>query len=741
MFTSSLLNRTLAAVLIPVLCVVGFILSQSSDLVSQLKGKVQSELETTLDNLEHDLARDLDVTGQLAHVLARNTGIVAAFEEHQGDRLYQWGRHMIDAGMVSRVTFVDSKGIVLARSHDEFRFNDLFLETEVIKRSSSGKAYVCLVRGETDWFFRSVAPVMLYDVMSLGVVMVEKQITEAFLKDMATGYGLDRIVPGPDGIGAKNPDPEKFLKATRIMAIPCQDPSGACRLTIVKDVQEQMSGIRQKNRKLIGLTLVATLAAVFFIYLSISYFLQPVWKMHASLNQFQNKKLSLRDLIDHLKPLQLLKSELGMIAGSVISTLHRLEHVQQNLEQMVGQRTRELETRTQQLREEVNERKKAEKEYRLVVENATEAIFLVQDGGIKFPNPRTLQFFSVSQDEIERLTFSGLIHPLDREPVLERNALLLSSDERPQTCSFRVMPRNGKERWGQLNTVSTLWENRPATLNFIRDITELKQAQEIMIQSEKLLSLGGLAAGMAHEINNPLAGMMQNAQVVIKRLSTDMPANVTAAAEVGIPLDAIRTYMEKRQILQSLKCINDAGTQAAEIVNNMLSFARRGEGRKFLQNVDEILDNALVLARNDYDLDQTHDLRRIMVEKDYSPSLKPVLCEKSKIQQVFFNILKNAAEAMADKCQETGHRNRLILKTYEDRDMSCIEIRDNGPGMDETIRKRIFEPFFTTKGVDRGTGLGLSIAYFIIVEHHGGSLEVASEPGNGAAFIIRLPLA
>jgi len=116
-----------------------------------------------------------------------------------------------------------------------------------------------------------------------------------------------------------------------------------------------------------------------------------------------------------------------------------------------------------------------------------------------------------------------------------------------------------------------------------------------------------------------------------------------------------------------------------------------------------------------------------------------VKCEASKIQQVIFNILKNGAQVMSESV-EKKKEPRFTLRLMPEEDMARIEIEDNGPGMDEATRKRVFEPFYTTKPVGAGTGLGLSVSYFIITENHGGTMEVESEPGKGAKFIIRLPL-
>jgi len=177
----------------------------------------------------------------------------------------------------------------------------------------------------------------------------------------------------------------------------------------------------------------------------------------------------------------------------------------------------------------------------------------------------------------------------------------------------------------------------------------------------------------------------------------------------------------------------------ANIVDNMLSFARKNDSVYSSQNLNELMDKTLDLAATDYDLKKQYDFKTMNIVKSYEESMPLVPCESAKIQQVLLNILRNGAQAM----QSAGSENATftLLTRYEaDRDVACLEIKDNGPGMDETTRKRVFEPFFTTKPIGEGTGLGLSVSYFIITENHGGELSVVSELGKGTSFYIRLPL-
>ncbi|MBU1344897.1 MAG: GAF domain-containing protein [Proteobacteria bacterium] len=270
------------------------------------------------------------------------------------------------------------------------------------------------------------------------------------------------------------------------------------------------------------------------------------------------------------------------------------------------------------------------------------------------------------------------------------------------------------------------------------DITDQVRLEEMMIQSEKMLSIGGLAAGMAHEINNPLAGMMQNAQVIYNRISKDIPANETAAREVGITMKDIRAYMEKRDILHKLDLINETGNRAAKIVKNMLGFARKSDSILETQDLSTVLRKTVELAKSDYNLKKQYDFKLINIIEEFDAATPPVLCDKNKLQQVFLNILKNGAQAMFET-RSPSFAPRFILRIYKEPGFACIEIEDNGPGMDEETRKRLFEPFYTTKPVGDGTGLGLSVSYFIIVKDHKGEMTVASTPEKSTRFIIKLP--
>jgi len=273
----------------------------------------------------------------------------------------------------------------------------------------------------------------------------------------------------------------------------------------------------------------------------------------------------------------------------------------------------------------------------------------------------------------------------------------------------------------------------------IDDVTEQVRLEEMMIQSEKMVSVGGLAAGMAHEINNPLGVMMALAQTIERRFSKEVKRNSHIAQQVGIDLDRLNEYMERREILNFLGGIREAGIRAAKIVRNMLDFSRKSESLYIECSVAEMLDKAIDMASTDYDLKKKYDFRSIQIDRQYDTKLPVVNVIETEIGQVFLNLFKNAAQAMSEKTLD-NMPPKIILRTHQDNDWVQIEVEDNGPGIDSTTQKRIFEPFFTTKSVGTGTGLGLSVSYFIITKNHKGEFFVESNLNLGTKFIIRLPI-
>ncbi len=305
---------------------------------------------------------------------------------------------------------------------------------------------------------------------------------------------------------------------------------------------------------------------------------------------------------------------------------------------------------------------------------------------------------------------------------------------------------NGEKRYKNVGIFPLITDSAQGAVIQIDDITVRVRIEEMMVQAEKMMSVGGLAAGMAHEINNPLGGILQSVQNVFRRTSPELPKNEETAAECGTNLESIRCYLEKRNILNFLESIRESGNRASEIINKVIRFSRPSESRMAPLHLAELAERVLELAEHDYDLRKRYDFRNIEVIREFDPEMPTVPCMETELEQVLLNLLRNAAQAMEPKLSVSGEKEShdrspcIILRLIREGRMARIEVEDNGPGMEPHIVKRIFEPFFTTKPVGTGPGLGLSVSYYIITNNHKGTLTVESEPGKGTKCIIRLPL-
>ena len=233
---------------------------------------------------------------------------------------------------------------------------------------------------------------------------------------------------------------------------------------------------------------------------------------------------------------------------------------------------------------------------------------------------------------------------------------------------------------------------------------ELVEIQAHLVQSEKLASIGKLAAGIAHEINNPLGGILLYSHLILEDTEKNHPH------------------------YENLKKIVKETTRCKDIVKGLLEFARPKEPEMGMVDMNELLNKSLTL------MERQALFQNIDIRKSYKPGLPKIFADGAQLQQVFINIILNAAEAM-------NGNGALTLKTSVDtgRDMISIEFTDTGHGIREEDKKRLFEPFFSTKEVGKGTGLGLAISYGIVQKHRG-VIEVQSEAGHGATFTVKLPL-
>ncbi|MCK9263230.1 MAG: PAS domain S-box protein [Deltaproteobacteria bacterium] len=427
----------------------------------------------------------------------------------------------------------------------------------------------------------------------------------------------------------------------------------------------------------------------------------------------------------------------GNLMGYVGNSLDITDRVQADmnlrtyrdrLEDLVRERTSELEASSERLKQEIAERRKAEdairrseEQYRLVVENANEGIAIAQNGAFRLVNPKLSEMIGYSQEELLSKPLDDLIHPQDRQMVITRHRQRMTGKTPPDMYSFRIIDKEGRTKWLEINAVKISWQGRPATLNFLTDITgrlrmeeDRKKMEAQLSQTQKIEALGTFAGGIAHDLNNILYPIIINIEMLL------------ADTEEG------------SDIHDTLKQILGAAYRQRDLVKQILAFSRRSEQKMSPVNVIPLLQETLSLLRSS--LPSTIELRSHI---NAHPDI--VMGDATEIQQIILNLGKNAAESLnAQKgVIDMGlTRTRLnpleTFQTLKPGDYLQITVRDNGRGMPSHMLDRLFEPFFTTKEVGKGIGMGHPVAHGI-AQKLGGAITVESEPGRGSLLTVYLP--
>jgi PAS domain S-box-containing protein len=270
------------------------------------------------------------------------------------------------------------------------------------------------------------------------------------------------------------------------------------------------------------------------------------------------------------------------------------------------------------------------------------------------------------------------------------------------------------------------------------DITERKKLEQQVLISQKMTTIAGLVAGVAHEINTPLSGILQSIQLIEMGLDPSVEQNRILATDTGIDLEKLQTYLKQKELNYFLRGIKKSADTAAHIVAELLQFSKPQDGIPAQSELSGLIDRSIELALTDYNLKKEFNIINVEFIRQYSPELLQVICLAEEIEQVLINLIKNSCQAMAER--NGPATPQITLRTSKKSGMAVIEIEDNGPGIDKKIREKIFDPFFTTKDVGSGSGLGLSVSYSIITDKHDGIIRFECPPDMGARFIIELPI-
>lgn len=366
-------------------------------------------------------------------------------------------------------------------------------------------------------------------------------------------------------------------------------------------------------------------------------------------------------------------------------------------------------------------------------------IFILKDFGV-FPfNFLTFRMISVgAMIEVTLLSIAvaDKINVLQKEKTESQAQALeaLQENERIVREQNVMLEKKVSERTSELQSSNN---------NLNQAMTDLKNTQAQLVDAEKMASLGQMTAGIAHEINNPINFVTSNISP-LKRDIEDVFEILSKYEElkegdgIKVQLEEIEELKEdleldylKEEIDSLLKGINEGANRTSEIVKGLRVFSRLDEDALKKANINECVESTLVILRS-------NSKGECQISSEFDPNLPEINCYPGKLNQVVMNIVNNAIHATMKATEDHAER-KVCVRTELTDDTIKISIKDNGVGIEESIRSKIFDPFFTTKDVGEGTGLGLSIALGIIQDHKG-RIEVLSTVGEGSEFILTLPI-
>ncbi len=440
---------------------------------------------------------------------------------------------------------------------------------------------------------------------------------------------------------------------------------------VEKKTQSAMKEISDTKIILFGLIGIGPLLATGLTFFFIKGFTRPVDVLLRAIRKLKSGDLDSR--------IEGLKDEFGEVAAS-------------------------FNDMTSSLKEQMYKIEESEMRYRMLFESAKDAIFIIaaegeEPGKIVAANRAAAEMHRYTVEELKTLNIADLDVPEESEHIPGRIARILRGEWIMADITHRR--RDGTVFPVEISAGLIELGSQKYILAYDRDISERKNAEEALQRSEQLRMVGELAAGLAHEIKNPLAGVKVSIDVMLQ--------------ELPLSHDDRQVFLGAREELKMIELL----------IKSLLNFAKPPKPQFAAVRVNNLLNTIMALSL------KNPSFSAILVTRDYEADLPEIMADSMQLQQVFMNLLINAGESMTDG-------GTLTVKTSSDKGRGLIEvmISDTGKGIDESALQKIFDPFFTTK--PKGTGLGLAITKRLI-EQHGGTICVSSNPGGGAAFIITLP--
>lgn len=365
----------------------------------------------------------------------------------------------------------------------------------------------------------------------------------------------------------------------------------------------------------------------------------------------------------------------------------------------------------------------AEASFRTLIERAPELIFVHRSGVVIYANPAAFAALGFqARGELEGRALGEIAHPADRALLATRADTMTESGRSAPSREVRLLRKDGRVLVTEVVGVPLVFDGEDAVASIARDLTERKHAQAELLEAGRLASLGTLAAGVAHEINNPLTYMIANLDYVTRLVRARADECRTAGAVNGA------TLAERLdELATALGVAHDGATRVRGIVKDLTTFARAGSDHRGLLDVRSVVEPVVNLVSNEirHRARFTRDLRDVPL----------VEANEARLGQVLVNLLMNAAQAIPEG---QADQNEIGLATFTDeRGRAVIEVRDTGCGIPDEIADRIFDPFFTTKPTGAGKGLGLSICHGAVTALGG---EIAVRPGAERGTVVRVAI-